>query len=109
LKEEDLEKMFIYCVLKNKEGVYRVQVVKQKLQIEGRSYLLNDVYEIVPDANEGFISKDCTICLSRTIDTIVLPCRHMYLCSQCAKDMRRKELKKCSICRKCKKKKFSSG
>ena len=55
LKEGELEKMFIYCVLRNKEGTYQVQIVKQKLQIEGRSYLLNDVYEIVPDAHEGLI------------------------------------------------------
>jgi len=53
LRDKNLEKMFVYCVLKNKEGIYTVQVVKQKFQQSGRSYLLNDVYEIVPECNEG--------------------------------------------------------
>lgn len=67
LRDKNLEKMFVYCVLKNKEGTYTVQVVKQKFQQNGRSYLLNDVYEIVPECNEGLARQ--TLSLSHILET----------------------------------------
>ena len=46
------------------------------------------------------LRKDCTICLEKPIDTIVLPCRHMFLCSDCSNNFQIEDQRKCSICRK---------
>ena len=43
--------------------------------------------------------KECTICFTNKVDTVVLPCKHMCLCSDCAKDLRDRESQKCPMCR----------
>ncbi|PQQ21082.1 putative E3 ubiquitin-protein ligase LOG2 [Prunus yedoensis var. nudiflora] len=42
--------------------------------------------------------KECVICLSEPRDTTVLPCRHMCMCSGCAKVLRF-QTNRCPICR----------
>ena len=42
--------------------------------------------------------RDCVICMTEPRDTTVLPCRHMCMCSDCAK-MLRMQSEKCPICR----------
>eukprot|EP00923_Selenidium_pygospionis_P060090 GHVN01105782.1.p1 GENE.GHVN01105782.1~~GHVN01105782.1.p1 ORF type:complete len:323 (-),score=32.03 GHVN01105782.1:105-1073(-) len=42
--------------------------------------------------------RECVICLTEERDTAVLPCRHMCLCSSCAKIVRMQS-SKCPICR----------
>uniref|UniRef100_A0A7S0YE84 RING-type domain-containing protein n=1 Tax=Polytomella parva TaxID=51329 RepID=A0A7S0YE84_9CHLO len=41
---------------------------------------------------------ECVICLSEARDTTVLPCRHMCMCSDCAKALRN-QTNKCPMCR----------
>ena len=41
-------------------------------------------------------SKLCCICLTEERTTLILPCKHMCLCSKCGKDDR---LSNCPICR----------
>ncbi|KAG6403751.1 hypothetical protein SASPL_135982 [Salvia splendens] len=48
------------------------------------------------DANDP--GKECVICLSEPRDTTVLPCRHMCMCSECAK-VPRFQTNRCPICR----------
>ena len=38
---------------------------------------------------------ECGVCMSRTIDCVLLPCRHASVCSDCARQM-----DKCGVCRK---------
>ncbi|RVW55525.1 putative E3 ubiquitin-protein ligase LUL4 [Vitis vinifera] len=53
-------------------------------------------------ASEGFndndSGKECVICMTEPKDTAVLPCRHMCMCSECAKELRLQS-NKCPICR----------
>lgn len=42
--------------------------------------------------------KECVICLTVERDTIVLPCRHLCLCAECAESLRSR-VDKCPICR----------
>lgn len=42
---------------------------------------------------------NCAICLTNEINTIILPCYHMCICSLCCEDLKTKS-KKCPICRK---------
>lgn len=43
-------------------------------------------------------SADCVICLSNNRNTIIMPCRHICLCGECA-EVLRKNKSDCPICR----------
>jgi hypothetical protein len=31
--------------------------------------------------------KECIVCMSEKIDTIIMPCRHMCICVECAQEL----------------------
>ena len=78
-------------------------------QVESTSYELQEIYGIegatpLP-ADQGGGAEDgggdareCVICMTDPRDTTVLPCRHMCMCSDCAKQLLRQS-EKCPICR----------
>lgn len=90
------------------DGAFLVKVVKQILWIDGQRYELQEIFGIGSsvetgidgndDENDDDIGKECVICLSEPRDTAVLPCRHMCMCSECAKALRLQS-NKCPICR----------
>ncbi|KAI6692477.1 hypothetical protein NL676_020187 [Syzygium grande] len=87
---------------KNDEGNFRVRVVKQILWVEGVRYELRELYGISNSEDTAFEDtdpgKECVICMTEPKDTAVLPCRHMCMCSDCAKELRLQS-NKCPICR----------
>eukprot|EP00256_Glycine_max_P060500 XP_014629361.1 probable E3 ubiquitin-protein ligase LOG2 [Glycine max] len=83
-------------MFEKEKGEFRVKVVKQILWVNGMRYELQEIYGI-RNSTENDQGK-CVICLSEPRDTIVLPCRHMCMCSGCAKDSRF-QTDRCSICR----------
>lgn len=89
------------------ERKLKVAALKQKIQVEGASYELQEIYGIegsgtAPgeggDAESAAASRECVICMTDPRDTTVLPCRHMCMCSECAKTLRMQS-EKCPICR----------
>jgi len=93
-----------YAKLKEKEeGGFDIQVVKQKIWVDDVSYELQEIFGIencstgqpLDDESNG---KECVVCLSEPRDTTVLPCRHMCMCSGCAR-MLRHQSNRCPICR----------
>ena len=50
------------------------------------------------DDKKSEINRECIICLSERRDTIVLPCRHMCLCAECA-ELLSNRADRCPICR----------
>ncbi|CAN4111173.1 unnamed protein product [Withania somnifera] len=88
-------------LLKNNDDHFQVKVVKQILWIEGVRYELREIYGI-SNSEETNVNeesgKECVICMTEPKDTAVLPCRHMCLCGECAKELRRQS-NKCPICR----------
>jgi E3 ubiquitin-protein ligase MGRN1 len=80
----------------NSDGSLCIAVVKQKIQVQGNAYELQEIYGI--EHNDVENSKECVICMSASKDTTVLPCRHMCMCSDCAKVLRY-QTNKCPICR----------
>ncbi|KAE8692483.1 putative E3 ubiquitin-protein ligase LUL2 [Hibiscus syriacus] len=90
------------AVLEKDKGEYQTKVVKQILWVNGLRYELQEIYGIGNsvdndvDANES--GRECVICLSEPRDTTVLPCRHMCMCSSCAKVLRC-QTNRCPICR----------
>lgn len=89
-------------IQKNDETGFQVKVVKQILWIDEVRYELRDIYGIGNSAAESFKDddpgKECVICMTEPKDTAVLPCRHMCMCSECAKALRLQS-NKCPICR----------
>lgn len=43
--------------------------------------------------------KECAICLTERVDTMIIPCKHMCLCKACCSDLRFRT-QKCPICRR---------
>ncbi|CAL1366697.1 unnamed protein product [Linum trigynum] len=87
---------------KEKGDGYRVRVMKQILWVSNTRYELQEIYgignsvEVESDGDES--GKECVICLTEPRDTTVLPCRHMCMCSGCAK-LLQFQTTKCPICR----------
>ncbi|KAI3790704.1 hypothetical protein L2E82_03947 [Cichorium intybus] len=86
---------------KNNGDHFKVKVIRQILWIDGIRYELREIYGI-GNSEESFddtgSGEECVICMTEPKDTAVLPCRHMCLCSECAKALRLQS-NKCPICR----------
>ncbi|XP_027332053.1 probable E3 ubiquitin-protein ligase LUL4 [Abrus precatorius] len=91
------------AVLDTNNGIpFQVKVVRQILWIDDVRYELRELYGIESSTAAGFDNsdpgKECVICMTEPKDTAVLPCRHMYMCSDCAKNLQLQS-NKCPICR----------
>ncbi|KAJ3097094.1 hypothetical protein HDU97_005286 [Phlyctochytrium planicorne] len=89
-------------LIQSKDGKsYEVKILKQKVMIENTSFTLQDIYgftdatgtgshEPLPSADDMDLQsmKECVVCMSDPKDTIVLPCRHLCLCRDCAEVLR---------------------
>ncbi|KAJ2348445.1 hypothetical protein IWW50_001858 [Coemansia erecta] len=76
---------------------------KQKVCIDGALYRQHEIFglsEALDSRQSG--GKDdpmqCAICLSDDRDTVMLPCRHLCMCRECANTYRQQS-NKCPICR----------
>ena len=73
----------------------------------GNVYELQEIYGIekaaplpagMEDDHEATQGRECVICMCEQRDTMVLPCRHMCLCAECAQALRL-QTNKCPLCR----------
>lgn len=62
--------------------------IKHKIEIKNKSYLIYEIYGIEDFQNSKddskALKKICNICLDEIISVLILPCRHMSLCLNCA-------------------------
>ncbi|CAI9768977.1 unnamed protein product [Fraxinus pennsylvanica] len=87
---------------KKDEGNFQVKIIKQILWSDGVRYELREIYGI-SSPDETAISnmdsgKECVICMTEEKNTAVLPCRHMCMCRDCAKELMLQS-NNCPICR----------
>ncbi|KAL9957087.1 hypothetical protein ACROYT_G038679 [Oculina patagonica] len=93
---------------KMSDGSYIIKPIKQKQMVDGLCYLLQEIYGIENKVNQK-TGKDedndleetgleCVICMSDMRDTLILPCRHLCLCRECAESLRY-QASNCPICR----------
>ncbi|ORX82413.1 hypothetical protein BCR32DRAFT_292644 [Anaeromyces robustus] len=82
---------FLKLEINNESDQYHIKSVDQKVMIKNNLYRLQEIYGFtdVSDAeqvvtNEVNSSIECVICLSEPRNTIVLPCRHLCVCQDCA-------------------------
>lgn len=103
-----------YAKLKQDEdGDWQVCVLKQKIWFKGVSYELQEIYGMegagrktpTPQGQGGpgssydeLEGRECVVCMCSERDTMVLPCRHMCMCQECAAALKTKT-NKCPICR----------
>ncbi|KAJ1728676.1 hypothetical protein LPJ72_005358 [Coemansia sp. Benny D160-2] len=89
----------------HKEGTSHLvpRCAKQKLCIDGVLYVqheifgLNELFDVQARVDTAE-STQCAICLSDERDTVILPCRHLCMCRECANTYRQQS-NKCPICR----------
>ncbi|XP_077240652.1 putative E3 ubiquitin-protein ligase LUL2 [Tasmannia lanceolata] len=89
-------------LVKKDNEPFQVKVIKQVLWVDGVRYELREIFGIAnqekTEFDEDDQGKECVICMSEPRDTAVLPCRHMCMCSECAKVFRLQS-NTCPICR----------
>jgi len=93
---------------KMSDGSYIVKPIKQKQMVDGLCYLLQEIYGIENKINQKSgkdedneleeTGLECVICMSDMRDTLILPCRHLCLCRDCAESLRY-QASNCPICR----------
>ncbi|KAI2799666.1 hypothetical protein BLOT_011572 [Blomia tropicalis] len=88
------------------DDIFSLKPIKQKIFVDGLSYLLQEIYGIENKVNkleknyddDNDNSFECVICMSDLRDTLILPCRHLCLCKSCANSLRY-QASNCPICR----------
>lgn len=99
----------IAVIEKHSDGTYVLKALKQKLYVDGLCYLLQEIYGIEnkntesakqqgSDEDTDDNGSECVICMCDVRDTLILPCRHLCLCNNCA-DSLRYQANNCPICR----------
>jgi hypothetical protein len=83
---------------------YNCRVLRQKLLVNGSVYNVYDIFGAENEIEEsgslldGGLQSTCVICMSEPRTTLVIPCRHMCLCEDCAETLKVQSVK-CPICR----------
>ncbi|KAL0457274.1 UNVERIFIED_CONTAM: putative E3 ubiquitin-protein ligase LUL4 [Sesamum latifolium] len=86
---------------RNHDGQFTAKAIRQLLWTDDICYELREIYGLGKSGsgfNDNGSGKDCVICMTEPKDIAVLPCRHMCMCSDCAKALRLQS-NKCPICR----------
>eukprot|EP01116_Phalansterium_solitarium_P023143 TRINITY_DN7960_c0_g1_i2.p1 TRINITY_DN7960_c0_g1~~TRINITY_DN7960_c0_g1_i2.p1 ORF type:complete len:398 (-),score=107.84 TRINITY_DN7960_c0_g1_i2:197-1390(-) len=78
------------------DGTLSIKPLKQKLILDDRSYLVQDVFGLENDGKDS--GRECVICLTEARRIVLLPCLHMCLCTGCAETFRQQS-NACPICR----------
>lgn len=106
--EDPRQSHVTFAVVERHSDGYALKPLKQKLFVDGLSYLLQEIYGIEnKNADNCKVSTEedtedngaeCVICMCDLRDTLILPCRHLCLCNCCA-DSLRYQANNCPICR----------
>ena len=90
------------------------RTVKQVILVNGLPFEIKNIFglsnpdeinsvgqasEIKGQAADKEEAAECTICLSETANTILMPCGHMCVCLECAKAIQKSKHNHCPICR----------
>ncbi|ORX49690.1 hypothetical protein BCR36DRAFT_412664 [Piromyces finnis] len=82
---------FLKLEINTENEQYNIKSIDQKVMIKNNLYRLQEIYGFtdINDAeqvvtNEVNCSIECVICLSEPRNTVVLPCRHLCVCQDCA-------------------------
>ncbi|EME29807.1 Probable E3 ubiquitin-protein ligase LOG2 [Galdieria sulphuraria] len=82
--------------VRNPDNSIGVKCLKQQIVINGDLYQLEDIFGLEEDSSKS--NQLCLICMLDSIDTLLLPCRHLCLCIECAERIRVRS-SCCPLCR----------
>jgi len=106
-KQKEKKVFFHYYHFVREEHELVIKPVRSKLELNGQAFEVNEIYGInstefgkEQGATMEDSEKECIICFSDQRDTIIVPCRHMCICVNCAKSLQAQPNSKCPICRK---------
>lgn len=89
-----------YCTFeKNTQSNYVMKIIKQRVRVGRFNFSLQEIYGIEQKADGEELETECSICWDDPRDTLILPCRHLAVCSECAEKIRYQQAA-CPICRK---------
>nr|PVC49566.1 hypothetical protein MACL_00002909 [Theileria orientalis] len=100
-------KYYVMCGLKNDyANQWNIFVTKRRIQVGDLGYQVQEVYglnqseynNVAEDKDERI--KKCSICLDKPSNTILMPCRHLCLCSECSISLS-VQIGRCPMCRAC--------
>ncbi|CAG9330761.1 unnamed protein product [Blepharisma stoltei] len=82
-----------FLAIENEGGNYKLSILKQKISIRQKWFILNEIYNL--EKSEG----ECVICLGDKCTVTALPCKHCCLCVICSEMIRNDPQMKCPVCR----------
>jgi len=86
--------------LKNLDKYYSLQQINNKNNIiKSNQELTSTNNNEIKTEYDFQLHQDCTVCLDRMRDTVLIPCGHICLCYSCAKELVEHGPKQCPICR----------
>lgn len=103
--------IYYFELKKGANGSLDNKLVKHKIEIKDQCYYIYDIYGMETikgktQLQKGSLEQLCAICFTKTIEVVILPCRHMCLCLDCAglfnqrdKNNRSKVKAECPMCR----------
>ena len=85
-----------------------MKLIKEKIEIKKKAYYVYDIFgleNLKKMKNKDTFNSYCNICLDNQIAVIIVPCRHMCLCLDCAMlynqkdDKNKKKMRpECPVC-----------
>jgi len=95
-KEKKIVSQITYAALLDCTDSFVIKPMEQKIIYGSVSYVVHDIYGI--DHTSTAPPDECVICMTEMRDTVVIPCRHLCVCHQCAQALHYQS-NKCPICR----------
>jgi len=98
-----MRNIYLYTfVLSPKNELSKLQLLKQRLEVKGESYEIDDIYIASADnTNTQMLSVGpvtCIVCYTENAKVLLYPCKHFCLCKTCATKIK-EESKGCPVCR----------
>jgi hypothetical protein len=95
--------------LDSQKNITGAKCQKQVVLINGLPFEIKSIYGMAEDhdaveaethidVKEEDEDKECTICLTENKDTLIMPCGHFCICSECGKSLI-KAKQTCPVCR----------
>ena len=98
LSDDEIMKFIEKPEVKSKANPVELQAIIRSVNNKNRSAPI-DVEPSTPSISSSTNkSLACVICQDDAVDTLIIPCNHLCLCSKDAQEIRRMNIKKCPLC-----------
>ena len=96
VKKEIPQAEISYLRFTHEESVWKPKLIQQFFYIRKRYFRLLELYGVGPGEERR---SECVVCMTDRKTVVLLPCRHVCLCGNCANIMAKDPKSKCPICR----------